>query len=241
MTIRPEGTTAVLFDAVGTLFDLRAPVGEIYLERARRHGLESSDPDLAAKLSDSFRRAFRVQGPLAFPDQTPDRIPMLEEEWWKSVVQRTFAPFGGPPDFDSFFQDLYRLFRTAESWRLSPDAGRVLRVFRDRGLRIGMVTNYDSRVLDVLESLGIRGFFDHVTISTLVGAAKPDPQIFIEACDALSCPPDEAVHVGDDYEEDWLGASQAGLGACLYDPSGRCVGRNLVRICKLAELLEILL
>ncbi len=232
---------AVFFDAVGTLFHLRAPVGEIYLERARCYGLETSDPDLARKLTESFRRGFRTQGPLTFPNQPADRIPALEREWWKRVVKATFGPYHRPLDFEAFFEDLYNMFGTAEGWRLDPDASRVLEALRDRGMKIGLVTNYDSRVLDVLESLGIRHLFDAVTVSTLVGAAKPDPVIFQKACFDLSCPPSRAAHVGDDYEEDLQGASQAGLHAFLYDPGGRYRDQNLPRICKLAELLEILL
>jgi putative hydrolase of the HAD superfamily len=241
MTIHRKRLAAAFFDAVGTLFHLRAPVGEIYLERARCHGLESSDPDLARKLTESFRRGFRSQGPLAFPNQPADRIPALEREWWKAVVTATFGPFHRPLAFEAFFEDLYNMFRTSEGWRLDPDAGRVLEVLRGRGMKIGLVTNYDSRVLDVLESLGIRSLFDEVTISTLAGAAKPDPLIFLKTCTALSCLPAQTVHVGDDYEEDLRGASQAGLNAFLYDPGGRYRDQNLPRICKLAELLEILL
>ena len=232
---------AVLFDAVGTLFHLRAPVGEIYLERARRFGFESSDPDLARKLTDSFRRAFRAQGPLAFPGQPADRIPQLEQEWWTRVVFQTFAPFGHPPDFAALFEDLYNLFRTSEAWRLDPDARPALEALRDGGMKIGLVTNYDSRVLDVLHSLGIRHLFDQITVSTSVGAAKPDRAIFQAACQALSCLPAEAAHIGDDYDEDWQGASQAGLCAFLYDPTGRYQDRNVRRICRLADLLGILL
>ncbi len=242
MTIRREGfVAAVFFDAVGTVFHLRAPVGEIYLERARRHGLETSDPDLARKLTESFRRGFRSQGPLAFPNLPADRIPALERGWWKRVVTATFGPYHRPLDFEAFFEDLYNLFRTSEAWRLDPDAARVLETLRNRGKKIGLITNYDSRVLDVLESLGIGRLFDAMAVSTRVGAAKPDPRIFHHACAALSCFPGQAVHIGDDYEEDCQGASQAGLHALLYDPAGRYEDQNVPRICKLAELLGILL
>ncbi|MFB3906317.1 MAG: HAD-IA family hydrolase [Acidobacteriota bacterium] len=240
MTIRLEGIAAVSFDAVGTLFHLRAPVGEIYLERARRYGLDSSDPDLPRKLTDSFRRALAAQRPLAFANEPADRIPTLERQWWKSVVTTTFSSFERPRSFDAFFDDVYEMFRTADGWRLDPDSRSVLRALRDGGLKIGLVTNYDSRVLDVLESLGMRRLFDQVAVSSLVGAAKPDPRIFHAACAALSCAPAEAVHVGDDYEEDLQGAKQAGVHGLLYDPRGRYEGRNLPRICELVDLLEIL-
>jgi len=241
MRIPREGLSAVFFDAVGTLFHLRAPVGEIYLERARHFGFESSDPGLAPKLTDAFRRALAAQRPLAFPNQPADLIPALEREWWKAVVNDTFASAERPHRFDAFFEDVYEMFRTAEGWRLDPDAGWVLNSLKNKRLKIGLITNYDSRVFDVLESLGIGTLFDEVIVSTLAGAAKPDPLIFQKACTALACLPAEAVHVGDEYEEDWQGARQAGLHAVLYDPRGRHGDQNVPRICNLAELLDILL
>ncbi|RPI25433.1 MAG: HAD family hydrolase [Acidobacteria bacterium] len=232
---------AVLFDAVGTLFHLRAPVGEIYLEQARRYGFEASDPELPVKLTRSFRAAFRAQGPLAFPDAPVDRIQELERAWWRSVVFRTFAPFGHPPDFENFFEHVFEMFRTGEAWRLDLDVRLVLPALRDKGLKIGLVTNYDSRVLDVLVALGIRSLFDCVTISTLAGAAKPDPRIFAEACAALSSLPSDACHIGDDPEEDWEGARQTGMHAILYDPSARYRDLDVPRLSRLADLLRILL
>jgi putative hydrolase of the HAD superfamily len=231
---------AVFFDAVGTLFSLRIPVGEIYLERARKYGFRQSDSDLESKITESFRHAFRTQAPLAFPGAARECIPELEFAWWKRLVRETFAPFGGVEGEDALFRELYELFRTDVPWRLEPGATALLDALRSNGRRLGMITNYDSRVRDVLAALGIAQFFEVVIVSSEAGQAKPGKEIFLEGCLQLKTDPGEALHVGDDFREDYEGAISAGLRAVLYDPKG-VHDRPVLRVGTLADVLEILI
>lgn len=152
----------------------------------------------------------------------------------------TFAPFGGLSRLEDLFGELFEMFRTGHEWVLDRDAETVLRGLRARGMRTGLITNYDSRVRDVLASLGIDGLIDSVTASTLAGFAKPERAIFRTACESLGCRPEEAVHIGDDPEEDLLGAQAAGLSALLYDPNARFERLTTLRIGTLADLFRIL-
>jgi len=232
--------TAVFFDAVGTIFSLRAPVGQFYAERARRLGFRSPLPTFENDLTASFRAALKRRGPLAFPGAGA-RLREAERSWWRQVVSGTFAPFGGVARMDELFEDLYALFQTAAPWRLEEGAALTLQRLRARGQRLAIVTNYDSRIHDVLEGLGVASLFDAVVVSSAVGAAKPDRRIFLEACSRVKTAPEHATHVGDDYEEDFLGARAAGLSAVLFDPHERRPDLKPMRISKLAELPDILL
>jgi putative hydrolase of the HAD superfamily len=229
----------IFFDAVGTLFTLRAPVGEIYLDRARRYGFNRLDVNLGSRITESFRQAFRAQGPLAFPGAAREQIPALEFGWWKRVVRDTFAPYGGVEREDELFPELFDLFRTDQAWQLEPDAVGLLAELRQRGRRLGMITNYDSRVRDVLVSLGIARFFDDVIVSSEAREAKPGKEIFLEGCSRLRTDPRMALHIGDDPREDYEGAKAAGLNAILYDPKG-VHAEKAVRVGRLVEVLEIL-
>ncbi|WP_254721968.1 HAD-IA family hydrolase [Kovacikia minuta] len=73
------------------------------------------------------------------------------------------------------------------------------------------MSNFDSRLYSVLQSLELANFFSSVTISSEAGAAKPDPQIFAIALQKHQCPPELAWHIGDSYEEDYQAARAAGL------------------------------
>ena len=63
----------------------------------------------------------------------------------------------------------------------------------------------------ILEHLGLTKFFGHVFLSSELGADKPDPEIFRRALALSRARPNETLHVGDDPERDWEGASAAGL------------------------------
>ncbi|MCS6859702.1 MAG: HAD-IA family hydrolase, partial [Abditibacteriales bacterium] len=94
----------------------------------------------------------------------------------------------------------------------------------------------------VLEELGIGRFFAFVLTSAACGCEKPDVRIFQEALRRAQVAPHEALHVGDSYERDVLGAWQAGISAVLLQRDGPVDDKNKSRrvIRDLTELLQIL-
>jgi putative hydrolase of the HAD superfamily len=76
---------------------------------------------------------------------------------------------------------------------------------------LGVISNFDSRIYQVLEILGLREYFRTITISTEVGAAKPDALMFTMALQKHGCAAAQAWHVGDSYDEDFQAAKAAGL------------------------------
>ncbi|MEW6296815.1 MAG: HAD-IA family hydrolase, partial [Thermodesulfobacteriota bacterium] len=204
---------AVFFDAAGTLLTVRGSVGEIYARLAREHGKEVE----AAALEAGFRRCFPQAPAMAFPGAAPEQLPELERQWWRDLVQRVFAALGPFPTFDAYFEALFACFAQPQSWQLYPDAEDTLHRLRRRGLRLGVISNFDSRLFGILEGLGIAHFFDSVVISARAGAAKPDRAIFLQALSALDVRPEEALHVGDSYEADVVGARAAGLVPVFID------------------------
>ncbi|MGB8690815.1 MAG: HAD-IA family hydrolase, partial [Microcoleus sp.] len=63
------------------------------------------------------------------------------------------------------------------------------------------------------KSLNLAEYFTSVTISTEVGAAKPDSQIFTVALQKHNCIAENVVHIGDSFKADYCGAKTAGLNA----------------------------
>src|SRR5277367_1187565 len=99
--------TAAFFDAAGTLFESREPIGRTYSRLARDFGLDASEDAVAA----SFRRAFGAASSLAFGlGLQHDEIRRLERQWWQERVSETFAPLGKFPDFDKYFDALFSYF-----------------------------------------------------------------------------------------------------------------------------------
>jgi putative hydrolase of the HAD superfamily len=201
---------AVLFDAAGTLFRVRGSVGHVYATVAARHGVSVAPQDIGPR----FHAAFQQMPPLAFPDAPQDKLPQREYAWWTQVVA---TAFGGEhfADFDAFFRELFEYFADAAAWEVFPDVRPTLAALKARGLRLGLVSNFDGRLVSICNGLGIAGDFEVLVMSGRVGAAKPDPRIFEFALARLGVDAAETVHVGDSEREDVEGARAAGLRAIL--------------------------
>jgi putative hydrolase of the HAD superfamily len=215
-TTHSSAPQVIYFDAVGTLFGVRDSVGEIYSQLAAEAGI-SADP---TALNKAFFKSFSTAPKAAFPGATPAEIPALEFDWWLAIAQHTFTQVGlleQIPDFKVFFKPLFDHFATAYPWVIYDEVPEVLAHWQASGVQLGIISNFDSRLHQVLEVLNLAQYFSSVTISTAVGAAKPDPQIFLTALAGDRCMASCAWHVGDSWEEDVRGAAGAGLRAIWLD------------------------
>ncbi|MBF2064206.1 MAG: HAD family hydrolase [Calothrix sp. C42_A2020_038] len=210
----------VLFlDAVGTLFSVKGSVGEVYSQIAREFGVDI----LPEALNQAFYESFKAAPSPKFPDAEVQDIPQREFEWWYAIARKTFESAGALQkfaDFETFFSELYIHFGTAEPWFVYPDVIPALTNWRKKGIELGIISNFDSRIFSVLQALELRDYFDSITISTQVGAAKPEPKIFGIALAKHNCPAEEAWHVGDSKSEDYHGAKAVGIRGVLITRVG---------------------
>lgn len=130
---------------------------------------------------------------------------------------------GVPSDGDlaTLAADLRRAKPPLGLWSVPiPGIPELLARLRGRGLRLAVVSNSNGTVAELMRTVGFAGHLDAVIDSGAVGVEKPDPRIFELAAAALGVRPAEAVHVGDLYSVDVLGARAAGCRAILLDPVG---------------------
>lgn len=105
---------------------------------------------------------------------------------------------------------------------------------------LGVISNFDSRLLGILEGLGAAHWFEHIFVSSRVGHAKPDREIFQKALERHNLKAGEALHVGDSEEHDLLGATTAGLKGVLVERSGETESNLSPRITSLSSILSLL-
>ena len=226
---------AVFLDAAGTLFESVKPVAVTYAELARRHGKDVPTEEVSRQ----FRHCFATAPPMAFPGSEGQRLRLLERAWWHDVVRRVFEPSGPFPAFEDYFDELFAYFARADSWVLYDDAKASLDALRSRGLILAMISNFDSRVLGIIQGLGIADYFDSVFISSSAGFAKPSDGIFRLALERHGIAPDQALHVGDSPETDIEGALRAGVRPVLLDRDGGARHDAAIRIGGLHELMNL--
>jgi putative hydrolase of the HAD superfamily len=228
---------AVFFDAAGTLFRVRGTVGEIYWRLAQPYGLQST-PEA---IEQAFQEQFANAPALAFPGRSPDEVQVMERWWWERLMRVVFQEIGMFPGFNDYFNEVYEAFKGAGGWELYPETLKVLDGLKSDGRRIGIVSNFDSRIYDVCRALEISPYLDSVTISSQTGWAKPSPEIFSQALRSHGVKSDEAVHVGDEIEDDVQGALAAGLRPVFLDRSDReQAPPGVAKIHRLDELWEAL-
>jgi len=120
---------------------------------------------------------------------------------------------------------VYEEFGDASRWHLYDDVLPAFERLRARGIRLGIISNWDSRLVRVLEGLGVGEYVQTIVSSADVKLRKPDPRIFELACSRLDVRAKDASHVGDHHYSDIVGATAAGLRAVLVDRSGSAVLR----------------
>lgn len=190
---------AITFDVGGTLIEPWPSVGHVYAAVAGEHGMPGLSPE---DLNQRFLCAWVSQDGRA-----------ESREDWAAIVRSTFEGVGPFEDPDALFESLYARFAEPASWHVFHDVFPTLTALRERGFRLGVLSNWDDRLRPLLERLGLTAFFDVIVISCEVGHRKPAPEIFLRAARALNLEPNQILHVGDSPELDVQGATRAGLQA----------------------------
>ena len=204
----------IFLDAVGTLFGVKGSVGAIYAQLALGFGVTVK----VDRLDRAFYQSFKSAPRMAFPDIAPAEIPRYEKQWWRSIAVATFTQVESIDqfsDFDLFFAKLYDYFATALPWYIYPEVISTLEHWQGMGIELGVISNFDTRIYPVLSALGLDRFFSSITISTEVGAAKPDAAIFLHALEKHQHHPkfnlDLVCHIGDSFDQDYQGSIDAGI------------------------------
>ena len=202
----------IFFDAAGTLIHLPKSVGHHYADVGERIGLRldraALDAAFAACWEETPLRSAR-DGPRDDDDKG----------WWRELVNRVLdraAPSVADLDRDAFFEGVYSHFAEPGVWELYPEVNDVLEELHGR-FQLAVVSNFDGRLRVILEHLAVSKFFSHIFLSSELGADKPDAEIYRRALQFSGARPNETLHVGDDPERDWQGATAAGLSIFQLD------------------------
>jgi putative hydrolase of the HAD superfamily len=222
----PPPPGAIFFDAVGTLIHPDPPPVEVYAAVGRRHGSRLEMKQLAARFRNAFRRQAQIDRLSAW--RTDEQ---RERRRWRAIVADTLIDVADP---EACFEELFAHFARPDAWRVTADAGPTLRGLADRGWRIGLASNFDSRLRGVAAGLPELRPVGITVVSSEVGRCKPSATFFKAVVQAAA--PERVVFVGDDPINDYDGARSAGLAAVLYDPQDAHRDTSVRKVARLADL-----
>jgi putative hydrolase of the HAD superfamily len=222
----------IYFDAVGTLIHPEPAVAVVYAEAARRFG-SRYDADAIAQ---RFGIAFQAQEAL---DRANGWLTDEERERsrWRQIVGTVLDDAADPT---GCFDFLYGHFAKPGAWRCDAQAEALFEYLERRGYLLGLASNFDKRLYDLIRGLKPLQRLANVIISSEVGVRKPAPEFFHFMCRQAGLAAAHILHVGDDPVNDYAGAQAAGLQALLFDPLGKHAGESAQRIRSLGDLREAL-
>jgi len=220
-------TEAVLLDAYGTLVTLDDPSG-------RLEGLLAAEGHVHPPQRVRAALSAEIVHYRAHHDEGRDRATLASLRLMCAGVLAEVLGDDVPP-----LPRLTEILVDALRFELLPDVVPALDALAAAGLRLGVVSNWDCGLREVLDGLGIGDRFAAVSASAVVGARKPDPAIFRAALDTLGVAPERALHCGDLPRYDCAGATAAGVRAVLVDRAGDLHPGPCPRIPSLAELLPL--
>jgi putative hydrolase of the HAD superfamily len=205
---------ALCLDATGTLIETAEPVGEVY----RRHALEQGVDLPAWRIEDAFRRILAQAPPRGLAGATPAARRQGETGWWRECVRQTFQATDSTvrfPDFEAFARSLFDFYRQGAAWRIRPGVREMLVALRARGLLLAVVSNFDHRLIEIIQAIDLMQFFEFVLIPSEAGLRKPDPRLLEQAADRLGVSLGQLGYLGDDPPE--ILAAIARLGVAVFD------------------------
>lgn len=171
-------------------------------------------------------------------DEVMEHGGKADHGFWDMFYTRLFEDLGLQDE--AILQRLIANTRTSANWdQIRPGTREALEKIGEK-YAIGVISNADGRIAQLLAGCGIADCFRTITDSGVVGHEKPHPVIFQTALASLGARPEESLYVGDVYSVDYRGATRAGMEAVLFDVCGAYREKGLPRVESLEELTEML-
>ena len=162
-------------------------MGHVYAEVAASRNRQSFSRELQRRFATAFRRRARS-------------IHSAAE--WAEIVDETFVGLVVEPPSKTFFPELYERFAQPSAWRIYADVGPTLTALAGRGLKLGVISNWDERLRPLLNALGLARSFETIVVSCEVGLEQTDACNFFKRARSTRGAPHTILHVGDSFEMD---------------------------------------
>jgi putative hydrolase of the HAD superfamily len=208
----PDPLDCVLLDAGDTLLAPAPSFQGRFLAVAADAGVPLEEAAVDAAIAEAMRAA-------EWPSDWTD--PATQRGFWVGFYRQVLADLGHRDDGMRVAEALFAAFSDPAGYRLFDDVRPALDALAGRGVTLGVVSNFEPWLEDVLALQGIDHLFATVAISGKLGVAKPDPEIFQVALKEAGAEPEATVHVGDQPVNDVAAARAVGITPVLIDRFAR--------------------
>ena len=207
---------AIFFDFYNTLVRFWPPLDEIQQAACRELGLGVTKTGIRKgyALADEFMSAENAGKPLA--ERSTDERDRFFAEYETLILRGA--------DVDASLRLAAQVWQMAiqvpKDFSLFEDVVPALKLLKDRGITLGVITNLRQDMTELCQRLGLDPYMDFCMTSAEAGSEKPHAPIFLAALKRAHVDPSEAIHVGDQYQSDVEGARAVGIAPVLLDREG---------------------
>ena len=217
----------VLFDYVNTIAHLE-PTREKILQQFAR---ERSKKDIKAA---DATRAFKEVDEI-----TPYSSVRINNE----IKKHSFYQAYNKNLFDKLdlvcYNDYYRYYKNIKKeWILYEEALETICALKSKGIKVGIVSNFDKHLDMITKKLKIHDLMDIFVVSAQVGLEKPDINFYNYVKDTYSLDTTTTVYVGDSYNLAYNPSKQAGYNSYLIDRDN-FYPSTLKKIANLSEIIKV--
>ena len=228
---------AVFFDLYHTLVTYDPPQEELQAGALKELGVDVQPAALRGPIvaADEFIYNEIARRPLSH--RSREEKMALYMQYQETVLREANIPH----DTKLVMGLLGKMQQTQMNLVLFDDVAPALTELKKRGLILGLISNIEQDIDEILTRLGLPSWLEIVVTSQDAGANKPQPEIFLEALKRAGVQPAEALYIGDQYQVDVVGASGAGMKGILLDRTDHYQEiKDCPRIRNLTEVLRLL-
>jgi putative hydrolase of the HAD superfamily len=223
---QPQAIRAVFFDAGYTLLAPHPSITEIVAAACAERGTVVSQKCLRRHLpqAEQVLRGRVRANPFTWSDEEAITATWLA---YFTALLRPCLPDLPAGELEACVRHCHQVFDHASSYALYPDVLPVLRTLHERHFTMGIISDWGINLGLILRHHDLVQYFDFAVISAAVRYAKPDPALFETALRRAGAIADYALHIGDSYVLDVLGARAAGITPVLLDRPGAVAPETL--------------
>lgn len=197
----------LLFDAFGTLVELNDFYGRLQRGFAQSDSAQQTPIDIPLP---SMRRAAHRE----MRHYMANSLRAHQNDEWETLRHECALILADAlreenADWDFSPETAYRVLDAAIVFRAFPETRQVLATLQSRGIPMGVLSNWDFQLPQVLQSLGLDGFFEFILSSAQAGFEKPDARFFASGLQHIralhpTIATENCFYIGDHLEKDVL-------------------------------------
>ena len=206
---------AIFFDWFNTLAHFEPPRHQLYRQAFREFGIELPPEKVRRSilLADQYYFEENAKSPVA--ERSPEEQAEVYIHYPKAIL--TEAGAKAPSELPLKILKRVREQFKGIAFALFDDVLSTVKTLKQRNLILGLLTNLAKDMDPICRKLGLEPYLDFVVTSQEAGADKPNSPIFLAALDKAGVNASDAVHVGDQYKLDVIGARGVGINPILID------------------------